>query len=79
MFVKNVLDIMPIIGVMFQINAFWFDKEKHIRILSLSGSPFWLVYNLYNKAYGSAVGDLLSMASIIIAMIRYKKGKKLTQ
>ena len=37
-----------------------------------SAPPFWLAYNLLSRAYGSAVGDLLSMVSI--AMIKYRNG-----
>jgi len=30
------------------------------------------VYNLLSRAYGSAIGDILTMCSIIIAMIRHR-------
>ena len=32
--------------------------------------------NFLNKAYGSAIGDILTMVSIIIAMIKYRKNKE---
>ena len=69
---KNWLDIFPIFGVLLHTGAFWMSDEKMIRRISLIGSPFWLVYNFLSHAYGSVVGDILSMCSIIIAMIRYK-------
>ena len=53
-------------------SAFWISDERIIRRVSLLGSPFWLAYNLLSRAYGSAVGDLLSMVSI--AMIKYRNG-----
>lgn len=74
---KNILSLLPSAGVLLHTGAFWLDDEKNIRRLSLLGSPFWLVYNFISGAYGSCVGDLLSMTSILIAMIRYdfKKSK----
>ena len=68
-----ILSILPSVGVLLHSSAFFLSEERKIRILSFLGSPFWLVYNLASKAYGSAVGDTLSMVSIVSAMIRYKK------
>jgi hypothetical protein len=56
--------------------AFWLTDERIIRRVSLLGSPFWFVYNFYSRAYGSALGDVLTMVSIIIAMIKFRKHKK---
>jgi len=71
-----ILNILPTIGVLLHSSAFFLSEERKIRILSLVGSPFWFVYNTASKAYGSSVGDVLSMASIISAMIRYRKKEK---
>ena len=71
-----ILSILPTVGVLLHSSAFFLTEERKIRLLSLAGSPFWFVYNTASKAYGSSVGDVLSMASIISAMIRYKKQEK---
>lgn len=68
---KNVFSLLPVMGVLLHTGAFWLKNEKHIRIVSFLGSPFWLVYNLYSCAYGSAVGDVLTMCSIAAAIYRY--------
>lgn len=68
---KDIFSIFPIIGVMLHTSAFWLTNEKTIRKVSFLGSPFWLVYNLANCAYGSAIGDTLTMVSIGIAIFRY--------
>ena len=70
------LGVLPIIGVACHVNAFWFGDEKNVRRLSMLGSPFWLAYNILSGAYGSCIGDVLSMVSIGAAMIKYdvKKG-----
>jgi hypothetical protein len=73
---ENIFSLLPIFGVLFHTGAFWISNEKTVRRLSLIGSPFWLAYNLISKAYGSSIGDVLSMISIIIAMFRYDFRKK---
>lgn len=75
---KNAFSLLPIIGVLLHTGAFWIDDEKRIRQVSFLGSPFWLVYNFVSCAYGSCIGDVLSMISIGISMYRYdfKKEKK---
>lgn len=72
---KNVFSLLPIAGVLLHTVAFWIDDEKIIRRVSMAGSPFWLVYNFVSKAYGSFVGDILSMVSIGISMYRYDISK----
>ena len=67
----DVFSLFPIIGVIFHTSAFWINDEKWIRRVSLLGCPFWLIYNFASEAYGSCIGDVLSMVSIGIAMIRY--------
>ena len=73
---ENIFSLLPVLGVLFHTGAFWLSKEKNIRIISFLGSPFWLAYNLYSHAYGSAAGDVITMVSIASAMIRYKDFKK---
>ena len=69
---KNPLDLLPMAGVLLHTGAFWITNEKIIRRISLLGSPFWLVYNVASRAYGSAIGDALTMGSILIAMGKFR-------
>ncbi len=73
---KSPLDLLPVAGVLLHTSAFWISSEKIIRRVSLLGSPFWFVYNLLSHAYGSAIGDILTICSIIIAMIKYRKNEE---
>jgi len=73
---KNIFSLLPIIGVLLHTGAFWIDDEKIIRRISFLGSPFWLVYNIVSGAYGSCIGDVLSMVSLGISMFRYDFKKK---
>lgn len=74
---ENVFSILAICGILLETTAFWMTNEKKIRIVSFLAAPFWLVYNIVNQAYGSAIGSVLAMVSIAIAMVRYDlRGKK---
>ena len=70
------LSWVPVMGVLFETNALWMTKEKHIRWLSLVAAPFWLFYNLRCGAYGAAIGNVLVIGSIVMALIRYDRKKE---
>lgn len=70
---KSWLDLFSLTGVLLHTSAFWINSEKIIRRVSLLGSPFWFIYNFLRHAYGSAIGDILTICSILIAMLRHKK------
>ena len=73
---KSYVDLFSLAGVIIHSWALFLDDEKKIRVISLVGSPFWLAYNISNLAIGSALGDTLSICSIIIAMFRYDIPRK---
>ena len=70
---QSPISLLPIAGVLLHTGALWLDEEKWIRRVSLLGSPFWFAYNVISHAYGACVGDILSAASIVTAMIRYDR------
>ena len=72
-FWENIISQFPIIGVLFEINALWMTKEKHIRLVSLASVPFWMSYNLLCGAYGSVIGNVLMIISIGTAMYRHDR------
>lgn len=73
---RNIFSLCPILGALLHTGAFWITREKTIRQVSLIGSPFWFIYNISSKAYGSAVGDIMTLTSIITAMYRYDLKKE---
>lgn len=76
---QNVFSLLPIFGVIFETLALWLKDERRIRIFSLLGAPFWLAYNLICLAYASAVGNVFTIVSILVAIVRYdilKQSKK---
>lgn len=68
---QNLFSLLPIFGVLFETGALWCSKERQIRLASFFGAPFWLSYNLVYTAYGSAIGNIMTMVSIGIAIMRY--------
>ena len=72
-FWENVFSMLPIVGVLFEINALWMTKEKHIRLVSLASVPFWMSYNLLCGAYGSVIGNVLMIVSILTALYRHDR------
>lgn len=73
---KNIFSLCPVIGVMLHTGAFWMTDEATIRRVSFLGSPFWLIYNIASRAYGSALGDIFTMVSIMFAILRYDVWRK---
>ena len=69
-FWKDIISLLPIVGVLFEINALWMTKEVHIRLVSLASVPFWMSYNFLCGAYGSVIGNVLMIVSIGSALYR---------
>lgn len=68
---KNIFSLFPVLGVLLHTSAFWITEEKTIHRVSFAGSSFWMIYNVSSLAYGSAIGDFLTMISIGTAIYRY--------
>ena len=73
---KDIFSLLPILGVIFETLGLWLKNEKHIRIVSLLGAPFWLAYNILCRAYGSSIGNVITLISILVAIVRYDILKK---
>ena len=67
------IELIPVVGAVFQTVGLWCDNEQTIRKLGLCGSPCWLAYNLLSKAYGAALGSVLAIISILVSLVRYRK------
>ena len=70
-FYQDVFSLIAIAGILFETGACWFQKEKTVRWFSILGAPCWLIYNLRYLAMASALGNVLTMISIGIAIWRY--------
>ena len=73
----NIFSILSLIGVTFELAAFLLTKERDVRLVSLAGQPFWITYNFAYRAWSSVLGNIITVVSIIVALIRYDfKGSK---
>lgn len=72
---KDAWSILPIIGSILSTVALWMVKEKHIRLISLTVGPCWMIYNLVTGAYSGALNELLAMISITIGLLRHDRKK----
>ena len=68
--------LLAIVGILLETAACWFVSEKKIRLLSILAAPLWMAYNLHNLAFASAVGNMITIVSIGIALWRYDLRKK---
>ena len=70
--------IFAILGSILSTVALWMKKEKHIRMVSLTVGPCWIVYGIVTGAYTSVLNEVLALASIVIGMLRHDR-KKISQ
>ncbi len=70
---KDLVELIPIAGALLQTGGLWFENEQTIRKFGLCSAPFWLIYNYISQAYGAALGSVIAIVSVIIAMVRYRK------
>lgn len=73
---KGPVELLPIAGALFQTGGLWFENEQTIRKFGLAGAPFWLIYNFISQAYGAALGSVLAICSVVIAIVRYRKKRE---
>ena len=76
---EGIFTIIAVLGVIFEVTAFWVSSVLKIRLLSLLAPPCWGAYNIKHMAYGAAVGNVITFVSIIVSIFRYhvfKKDKK---
>lgn len=70
---RDWIELIPVAGALLQTGGLWCDNEQTIRKFGLASAPFWLVYNFISQAYGAAIGSLLAIISVVVAMIRYRQ------
>ncbi len=68
---RNIFSLFSIAGALLQMGAFWLNKERTIRLVSFLSTPCWFIYNFANQAFGPAVGSVMTMGSIGLAIYRY--------
>lgn len=66
-----VLEFLPLVGMTATTVSFRMNEARNVRALGLVSSPSWLIYNIFNKAVGGAVCEIVSLVSIIVGILRH--------
>ncbi len=73
---NNWYDIISIVGTVILTVGNFCSSKKTILILSLIGSPMWVVYGLFAGSYVGVVSDTLNIFAIGFALIKFLKATK---
>jgi hypothetical protein len=65
-------DILPVIGEVFWLVSLLQSDENRLRWLMIGNCVAWLIYGIATTAYMSVLADVFTIASIIIALVRYR-------
>ncbi len=71
-----ILEFLPVIGMVATTHSYRLTDAKAIRKFGLISSPVWLIYNIANFSVGAIICEVLSLASIIIGIVRLDRKSK---
>ena len=66
----GLISILPVAGMVFTTVAFRIKTPRIVRRVAFPSSPLWLVYNVFTHSLGGVITEVISMISILTAMIR---------
>ena len=75
-FAEGISAVLPTLGMIITTFAGRMEKASSVRFLTLLNSPLWLAYNLIEGSIGGAMTEIVSICSIIIAILRLDIRKK---
>ncbi len=65
-----ITEIFPVIGTLLTVLSYKMKDAKAIRKIGLFRSPAWLMYNIFVFSIGGIICEVVTIVSIIIAIIR---------
>lgn len=68
--INFILEFLPVIGMIATTHSYRLTDAAAIRKFGLISSPVWLIYNIANFSVGAIICEVLSLASIIIGIVR---------
>lgn len=71
--VNLLIELLPVIGMVALNIGFRLKNASDVRRCGLVASPAWLVYNLTVPTWGGVIGEVLSLTSITVGMLRHDK------
>lgn len=69
---QNWLSILPMIGTAVQSFSFAAKRANRVRLFTLLGSPFWLVYDVLSGSYSGVIAEGIASVSMIVGLIRFR-------
>jgi hypothetical protein len=67
------ISLLPAIALSFSTWALWQKNSLHIRLLCLSGVPFWMCYSFLVGSWPGFICDGISGISILISLHKFHK------
>lgn len=73
---KLIIEVLPVIAMIATTVSFAKKSAADVRRLAFVSSPLWLVYNCINLSIGGIICEVLSLISLISAVLRLDAGEK---
>lgn len=73
--VKLLIEALPVIGMTALTIGFRMTDAKAVRRMGLISSPSWLIYNIASGSIGAIACEVITLASILIGMLRHDRKK----
>ena len=73
--VKLLIEALPVIGMTALTLGFRMTDAKAVRRMGLISSPSWLIYNIASGSIGAIACEVITLASILIGMLRHDRKK----
>ena len=67
----GLISLLPLVGSLFSVIAFWHKKPKIIRRLAIGSSPPWFVYNTIIGSYPGMAVEVLLVTSNLVGQYRF--------
>lgn len=72
---KLLIEALPVIGMTALTIGFRMTDAKAVRCMGLISSPSWLIYNIASGSIGAIACEVITLASILIGMLRHDRKK----
>jgi hypothetical protein len=69
---ENIFSIFPIVAGVVQTVGLWVKNTTLIRIIMISSSPCWMVYNIHSGSIAGILTESFVMISILVAFVRFE-------
>ena len=76
---QGVWGILIFVSSIFVTVGSWQKNPQILRIMNILMCLCWFPFNLVNHSWAGIVNNILSLISLVVALIRYKSKKELTQ